>query len=317
MTAEKVEEILRSAYQELYSKNFWKARNLFRDVLQVDPNNKKALFGEVLADKHVCYSHELLEDPFFIGSEDYQRLIQHDALRPYQNDLNRHLEERYQDAMERALHPEHFWDNYWDEDEEKFAHDFYMDQVYHKFVVLGDYKDAAQKAENFKEFHQVRNRYKGLCSYREYLYDKKNEWLSKKKKSDWCSIYNAACLIFIAILIIGFSLPTPKYGTAYYEAYDIIMCVCIAPLFIMMIFSAITWNKLGKNASFWEGLIMSALFSFIVWIYMWIKSLPFVFSRRKNTIELEKVKEKLENCQKEIAELSPKFELYKSIFDLQ
>ena len=87
-------------------------------------------------------------------------------------------------------------------------------------------------------------------------------------------------------------------------------CVLVA------IFSAITWHKLGENASFLEGLIMSCLFSIIVWIYMWIKSLPFVFSKRKNKTEFETVSEELENCQKDVAALSAKINLYESKFDL-
>ena len=324
MNTQSVEKILSSAQENLRSGNFVRAQILFREVLCVDPNNKDALLGEVLASEHVwCFKDLLKEDPYFITSEKYRRLIQHDALGPsLQFDLDMHLQKRYRDTMKRARWPASFKNEYLDEDG-YFDNDLYEHRVYHEFLNLGDYEGAAQKAEDFKELHKARRRYDSLRYYHEsHLERKKAECFSKKKTSDWCVKYNALWLTLIAIIaVLGIFDCIPSGGVAsesVYEALqmDNVLSVTLGIGCVLMVFfSAITYTKLDASNHFFDGFFLAILFSIINWIYIWIKSLPFVFSRRKNTIELEKVKEELENCQKEIAELSAKVELYESKFD--
>ena len=311
MNTQSVEKILSSAQENLRSGNFVRAQILFREVLCVDPNNKDALLGEVLAIEHVwCFKDLLEKHPYFITSENYRRLIQHDALGPsLQFDLDMHLQERYRDAMERARWPASFENEYLDEDGD-FDEDLYEHRVYHNFVALGDYKDSAQKAKDFKELHKARTHYEFLRYYHKSdLERKKTECFSKKKKSDWCAKYCTIWVIFIAICTIVATLGNVLRNTE--EAFSVTFGIGAV---LMTFLSAITWSKLDKG-SFWEGFFMAILFNIIIWIYTLFKSLPFVFSRRKNTIEFETVSKKLEDCNREIAELSAKVELYESKFD--
>ena len=312
MNTQSVEKILSSAQENLRSGNFLRAQILFREVLCVDPNNKDALLGEVLASEHVWRFKDLLkEDPYFITSEKYRRLIQHDALGPsLQFDLDMHLQERYRDTMMRARWPASFENEYLDEDG-YFDNDLYEHRVYHEFLNLGDYKDAAQKAEDFKELHKARISYDYNDYHQRDLKQKKEKYSSIKKKSDWCAKYCTIWVIFIAICTIVATLGNVLRNTE--EAFSVTFGIGAV---LMTFLSAITWSKLDKG-SFLGRLFMAILFNIIIWIYTLFKSLPFVFSRRKNTIEFETVSKKLEDCNREIAELSPKFELYKSIFDLQ
>ncbi len=321
MNSRDVDDIISSARAEWNAGNFTKAQLLFREALDINPNNAQAILGRTLTFHRVFTFRELLEDkPYFMKTKEYQELIQHDSLRPsLEFAVDMRLEKLYRDAVQRARWPDSFKKEYLDEDG-NFDEDWYMDRVHQKFVSLGDYKDSAQKAEDFKELHQARTQYHYLnyCQ-KHFLEQKKEKCFSKKKISDWCVKYNAIWLTFIAIIaalgILGSVASDSLYDVL---QIDNLLSVTLGIGSVLMTFlSAITWTKLDERNRFSEGFVLAILFSVIIWIYTWIKGLPFVFSKRKNTAEFETVSEELERCQKEISEFSAKVELYEAKFDLQ